>query len=70
VYSFDTSDPESDESEIHLLAKLADQTYEKFYSNLEAIRKKGLLQSRGAMVCAVTPSVGKSNRIKRTSFIY
>lgn len=47
VYSFDTSDPESDESEIQLLAKLADQTYEKFHSNLEAIRKKGLLQSRG-----------------------
>lgn len=47
VYSFDSSDPESGESEIPLLAKLADQTYDKFQRNLDAISKRGLLQSRG-----------------------
>lgn len=47
VYSFDSSDPESGESEIPLLAQLADQTYDKFQRNLDAISKRGLLQSRG-----------------------
>lgn len=61
VYSFNSSEPDRDESEIPLLALLLGQLPEVYFKNIFEIKKKKLLQSRGSMAALLPQAV--ANRI-------
>lgn len=60
VYSFNSSDPGSDNSEIPFLALLRDQTPEVFFKNIFEIKNRKLLQSRGSMSALLPQAVANS----------
>lgn len=61
VFSFNSSDPGDEESEIPLLALLQDQNSEVFYRNINEIKRRKLLQSRGDMSAILPQAV--ANRL-------